>query len=548
MEEKISVRKKIRYTIEHESVTLDLSNEEITSIPGGVFEISWLQNLDLSKNNLSAIPKEILLLKNLTKLNLSDNRFKEFPEIITRARTIATLNLSNNQIKKLPEEISQLKDLTTLNLKNNQLNSLPESVSELEKLSFLDLSNNRFSDFPNSIACLEKLMDLELSNNNLTSIPKSISGLQKLTTLRLNGNHEIYLPETLSRLKELTTLELSDNNLVRLPDSVLQATNLKQLNLSRNKIEELPEAIRNLTLYSLSLGDNPLRNPPPEIASKGFYAVKQYFQQLKDGQDHIYEAKLLILGEGGAGKTTLAFKIIDPSYQLKDEKSTQGIEVLPWSFFLDDGRPFRVNIWDFGGQEIYHTTHQFFLTKRSMYILVADTRNEDTDFYYWLNIIELLSDNSPLIIVKNEKQDRHREINERQLHGQFENLRGILSANLATNRGIDQIREEIEHLVINLPHIGTALPTTWIRVREFFENDKRNYVGLEEFLEICRQQGFDNIKDSLQLSGYLHDLGVFLHFQEDPLLRKTVILKPKWGTDAVYKVLVLQRKVMSESR
>jgi hypothetical protein len=28
--------------------------------------------------------------------------------------------------------------------------------------------------------------------------------------------------------------------------------------------------------------------------------------------DYIYEAKLLIVGEGGAGKTTLANKIIDP--------------------------------------------------------------------------------------------------------------------------------------------------------------------------------------------------------------------------------------------
>jgi len=30
---------------------------------------------------------------------------------------------------------------------------------------------------------------------------------------------------------------------------------------------------------------------------------------------------------------------------------------------------------------------------------------------------------------------------------------------------------------------------------------------------------------------------VCLHFQDDSLLKKTVILKPKWGTDAVYKVL-----------
>lgn len=41
----------------------------------------------------------------------------------------------------------------------------------------------------------------------------------------------------------------------------------------------------------------------------------------------------------------------------------------------------------------------------------------------------------------------------------------------------------------------------------------------------------------MQLSNYLHDLGVCLHFQDDPILNNTVILKPKWGTDAVYKVL-----------
>ena len=34
-------------------------------------------------------------------------------------------------------------------------------------------------------------------------------------------------------------------------------------------------------------------------------------------------------------------------------------------------------MWDFGGQEIYHATHQFFLTRRSLYVLVDDTRKDD---------------------------------------------------------------------------------------------------------------------------------------------------------------------------
>src|SRR6266536_3460049 len=150
-----------------------------------------------------------------------------------------------------------------------------------------------------------------------------------------------------------------------------------------------------------------------------------------------------------------------------DLETTHGIEVstllLPHPFLATPSLV--LNTWDFGGQEIYHATHQFFLTKRSLYALVADTRKEDTDFYYWLNVVDLLSDNSPLLIVKNEKQDRHRELNERQLRAEFENLKEVLAVNLSTNRGLDKLKTEIEHYIENLPHIGSLLPKTWVRVR-----------------------------------------------------------------------------------
>ena len=204
---------------------------------------------------------------------------------------------------------------------------------------------------------------------------------------------------------------------------------------------------------------------------------------------------------------------------------------------MENGKDFRVNIWDFGGQEIYHATHQFFLTKRSLYALVADTRKEDTDFYYWLNVVELLSNNSPLLIIKNEKQDRKREINERALRGEFTNLKETLATNLKSKRGLPEVLKQIKLYISNLPHVGTALPKTWKNVREVLENDTRNYISLDEYLNICKENSFTQYKDKLQLSGYLHDLGVCLHFQEDPLLKKTVILKPEWGTDAVYEVL-----------
>ena len=47
---------------------------------------------------------------------------------------------------------------------------------------------------------------------------------------------------------------------------------------------------------------------------------------------------------------------------------------------------------------------------------------------------------------------------------------------------------------------------------------------------------FDETK-ALHLSRYLHDLGVFLHFQDDELLSQTVILQNHWATEAVFKML-----------
>ena len=243
------------------------------------------------------------------------------------------------------------------------------------------------------------------------------------------------------------------------------------------------------------------------------------------------------MGEAGAGKTTLAKKIDNPNYPLQEEDSTEGIEVITYNFNIPNQQNFRTNIWDFGGQEIYHATHQFFLSKRSLYVVVVDNRKEDDNLDYWLNIVELLSDNSPVLIIKNEKQDRNREINELGLRGQFSNLKEIFPTNLKTNRGLPEILTQIQHHLSTLPHVGDVLPKTWKQVREVLEKHPEDYISLEEYFRICQENGITEREYKLQLSGYLHDLGVCLHFQDDPLLKKTVILKPEWGTAAVYKAL-----------
>lgn len=70
---------------------------------------------------------------------------------------------------------------------------------------------------------------------------------------------------------------------------------------------------------------------------------------------------MLIVGEGRAGKTSLLRRLYQPDQPLPDEdETTKGIDIHRHDFPLANGRTFRLNVWDFGGQQIYHATHQFF--------------------------------------------------------------------------------------------------------------------------------------------------------------------------------------------
>ncbi len=221
----------------------------------------------------------------------------------------------------------------------------------------------------------KKLKKLHLSNvwstddkEKLTEIPAEVFELEWLEVLNLSVNRITTLPEAIARLQQLQSLHLSGNQITTLPEAIASLPQLTILDLDNNPIET-----------------------PPEIVAKGIKAIRDYFQQLEtEGTDYLSEAKLLIVGEGGAGKTTLAKKIESQNYQLQEEDSTKGIKIIRWSF-MENGREFRVNIWDFGGQEIYHATHQFFLTKRSLYALVAD------------NQLKVLSQSRQLLLI--EKDD-----------------------------------------------------------------------------------------------------------------------------------------------
>ncbi|MEM9449057.1 MAG: COR domain-containing protein [Cyanobacteria bacterium P01_E01_bin.6] len=533
--------------------SLSLSYTQLSALPSEIGQLTSLQSLSLSYTQLSALPSEIGQLTSLQSLVLSDNPLSALPSEIGQLTNLQSLVLSTNPLSALPSEIGQLTNLQSLVLSTNQLSALPSEIGQLTSLQSLVLSANLLSALPSEIGQLTSLQSLDLSANELSALPSEIGQLTSLQSLDLSANQLSALPSEIGQLTSLQSLDLSANELSALPPEIGQLTSLQSLYLSYNELNALPPEIGQLTsLQLLYLRANPLEDPPPEIVTEGTQRTLNYMRQkLEQGTEPLYEAKFLIVGEGGAGKTSLSNKLIDPSYELDAQQvSTDGIDVIPWSFKLRDGASFQANIWDFGGQEIYHATHQFFLTKRSLYALVVDTRKDNTDLHYWLSVINLFSDGSPILIIKNEKDDRPCEVNERQLRGEFLNLKEALATNLKTNRGLDGIQQAIQQSMTTLPHVGMDWPKKWAEIRRSLEEEAKtsNYISLSAYTALCKQHSLTQRTDQLQLSDYLHDLGVCLHFQDDPLLKKTIILKPEWGTDAVYKVLDTQAIIANLGR
>jgi internalin A len=82
------------------------------------------------------------------------------------------------------------------------------------------------------------------------------------------------------------------------------------------------------------------------------------------------------------------------------QPQTDGLEIIPWEIDVDK-QNIKLNLWDFGGQVIYHATHQFFLTQRSLYLLIVDCSNNDDQnkLQYWLKLIDSFGGGAPIIIV-----------------------------------------------------------------------------------------------------------------------------------------------------
>ena len=223
---------------------------------------------------------------------------------------------------------------------------------------------------------------------------------------------------------------------------------------------------------------------------------------------------------------------------------TGGIKITHWIVRINRDEKVRLNIWDFGGQEILHSTHQLFLTKRSLYLLVLSGREGDVerDAEYWLTLIKSFSDESPVIVVLNKIKEYPFEVkNRRKLQKKYPFIREFVKTDCRDKTGIEELRKSITRETDRLEHLRYPFPPTWVAIKDSLESMEANYMSFDAYRELCTRHGLTERSDQDVLADHLHKLGTILNYRGHERLRDTNVLDPDWLTKGFYSILMSAR-------
>lgn len=457
-----------------------------------------------------------------------------------------------------PAALLRLKALRHLGLPGHQFGALgARALGALTGLTSLDLFANRIDDDGAcALAALTGLTTLDLSYNHVGDDgARALTALTGLTTLYLGGNGVGDDGAcALAGLTGLTDLDLNDNQIGpaggrALLDRWLDRPGVRFLGLAGNP-----------SLQAML---------PPELLEHGetwalLASWRRYRAAAPGALPPLNEARLLVVGNEAVGKTSLIRYLTTGEARDRSEAKTPGaviherIETQAWA---PDGCAVTLNVWDFGGQEIMHGTHRFFLSERCLYLLVLEARREDDDAVYdWLKTIRNRGGDSPVLVVSNKCDDDSSllRLDETKIRREFAGVVDFVRTSCDPGERaaglIAALRARIVRVLAEderLRHVRDPMPRAWLRIKEALAGEARveSVLPVRRFEQLCEAgEGDDAVPDPHEqraLLRLLHELGVViahgLRRDATAAQREVTLLDPNWLTGAIYPLLNSRR-------
>lgn len=544
---------------------LHAANNRISYIDG-LARLKNLKILDLRFNYIDSL-RGLTGLPSLELLNASHNHIGKFSGL-GQLNSLQVLNLEDNNLEKV-DSIEGLQNLKTLNISFNRITELPnlEFIPHLKKL---EAASNRIK----SLKGIHQLQSLEILNacaNILVNI-EELSELQELQELYL-GYNEIENIESISRLQKLQKLDLSFNH-VREIESLSELYKIRKLDLKNNEITNIEPLlsilqrtttpVKFVSAVSMSSDEdeinvvgNNLYRPDTKIVSQGREAVLAYFQNLKVSKLVPFrEAKVILLGEPDAGKTNLLNFFLGRSFE--EEKSvTRGVNIAKHSFEFEDNT-YQINFWDFGGQEVQQSVHQYFLTENTLYLIVLNAVTDEQPDKY-LQFLDNHAPSSPFIIVTNKDDlNGNSKLRNNQVSNDYKgrlisseirlSLRqaanvewchGNKKLYLERQHKLNELLKLVKNSFLKLPHLEQGFLLNYKIVKEIvediYEKEKKPYITMQQFQKYCEDAGIAAGTERSLLS-HLNFIGTVRYIDKDNL-RGLHILNPEWLSDGIYRII-----------
>ncbi len=483
-------------------------------------------------------------LPHLQALNVGGNALTTF-SLSRNLTSLEVADLSQNETLHTLSCESGLEALTRLELYKCDLRKLV-IPSIWRSLAYLDLGQNKQFEEITFLGNCPELNTLFLRGTSLKSF-RLREGFGKLTHLFLNNNKLTHFEVQGDSYPSLQTLSLRDNLLSEVPVEILRAMpQLDALYLGNNK--DLPRV-----LYA-------------EIEEKKDQShlteFKRYADALAQGEPTLNkECKVLLIGNGGAGKTNLASRLAGGPFN-PEWDSTHGILLKQQPLGI-----YKINYWDFGGQHIYHSTHRLFMQKDAVYLLAwrpetepkpdpapFEYHDKNHPLHYWLDYVRSLGDNSPVLVVQTQAgrgQENVQPLAE-ELKDKYKPLFSLFEEHAveSDNRGFEadevfdhnsgyvKLREEVQRAVGQILPPGDLIPLPYYRLRELIRAEQaKGLVTMTygEYLNLAKSLEAENLRiedPRALLEGWLFKSGV-VYFRPSRFSNQ-IILNQSWAIDAIY--------------
>ncbi|KAJ8980099.1 hypothetical protein NQ317_008560 [Molorchus minor] len=582
---------------------------------------SQLSALNLAHNLFTSVPVVIpCLAVNLTKLNMAFNSLGSMSHITGYPSSLKQLDLSHNRITVWPSlpqvEAQDNMELANLACYMGATNFKGKAMEiGVRRQSGRSVRNSVL----HSVCChrrhlrLDNLRTLILTGNRLTRIQLTTDDDGDVNTTEddeierstQSGKAKLMFPN-------LSMLDISNNNLKEIPSNINELSNLSVLNISGNsEINELPPQMGLLSrLWNLNTRGTTLQEPLKSMIDSKKYKTMDiigYLKSVLEDAKPYARMKLMIVGVQGIGKTSLleqlrqegltrkrpehwAKRMGNKNINVKTSRgtnmSTVGVDIGDWVYekkvrSSSSHGPVIFRTWDFGGQKEYYATHQYFLSKRSLYLVVwriTDGHRGINEILQWLVNIQARAPNSPVIIVgthydvvqefnPNISEDYQQIIRERFINIVDAEKCGLprvldtIEISCKTRHNVKLLCNLIYDTVFSLRPPGSKellleqkVPATYLALEDIV-----NYIATERRLNgldpVLNMEQFRNLVTSEMLQRYnktfrdwselhqatlfLHDNGVLLHY-DDATLKDLYFLDPQWLCDMLAHVVTIR--------